>query len=88
MGLGLLSGLVGHCALKGRLDAAGGVGSTAGTPTPLPSSPLPGPAALLDCFQSWGSGLAGSGFSPVSLISRTWRHNPLMGTSAWLLRGR
>lgn len=75
-----------------RLDAAGVYCSrTPSAPThvfkegpPLP----PSPEAQADYFQSWRDNLAGSCFLPMYLISSTWHHNPLMGTSTLLLRGQ
>lgn len=73
------------------LDA---VGVYRGLPPPSPPSlslnkvPSPAPKPGPDYFQSRRDNLAASCFLPMYLISNTWRHNPLMGTSALLLRGR
>lgn len=93
---GNVEGLLEMCLFKpfSRLDAAGGLQWLKLPPPSTPPNPSfkEGPSPALqprpDCFQSWRDSLAGSCFLPMYLISSTWHHNPLMGTSALLLRGQ
>lgn len=71
-----------------RLDTTGSTVANTPTTPPFQAGLSPAPKPRPDYFQSGRDNLAGSCFLPMYLISSTWHHNPLMGTSAVLLRGR